>query len=49
MWERGSPGLGEDNEYVFRTLLGLGDDEYQGLVDAKVIVEDYLDGDLEPY
>jgi crotonobetainyl-CoA:carnitine CoA-transferase CaiB-like acyl-CoA transferase len=49
VWERGSPVLGEDNEYVFRTLLGLGADEYQRLVDAKVIVEDYLDGDLNPY
>ena len=48
-WERGAPALGEDNDYVFRTLLGLDDDEYQQLVEAKVIVEDYLDPDLQPY
>jgi crotonobetainyl-CoA:carnitine CoA-transferase CaiB-like acyl-CoA transferase len=48
-WDRGAPVLGEDNDYVFRKLLGLDDDEYQRLVDAKVIVEDYLDADMNPY
>jgi crotonobetainyl-CoA:carnitine CoA-transferase CaiB-like acyl-CoA transferase len=48
-WERGAPALGEDNDYVFRKLLGLDDDEYRRLVDAKVIVDDYLDRDMNPY
>ena len=47
-WDRGAPVLGEDNEYVFRDVVGLDDDEYQRLVDAKVIVEDYLDANLDP-
>ena len=46
-WWRGSPVLGEDNEYVYKKLLGL-DDDYERLVAAKVIVDDYLDPDGEP-
>ena len=48
-WDRGAPALGEDNDYVYRKLLGLDDAEYQQLVDAKVIVDDYLDADMNPY
>jgi crotonobetainyl-CoA:carnitine CoA-transferase CaiB-like acyl-CoA transferase len=48
-WDRGSPGLGEDNDYVFRKVVQLDDDEYQRLVDAKVIAEDYFDADMNPY
>jgi crotonobetainyl-CoA:carnitine CoA-transferase CaiB-like acyl-CoA transferase len=48
-WDRGAPALGEDNDYVFRKLLGLDDEEFQRLADAKVIVDDYLDRDLNPY
>jgi crotonobetainyl-CoA:carnitine CoA-transferase CaiB-like acyl-CoA transferase len=47
-WERGAPVLGEDNDYVYRDVLGLDDDEYRRLVEAKVIVEDYLDRDMNP-
>ena len=47
-WDRGAPVLGEDNDYVFRKLLGLDDDEYQRYVDAKVIVDDYLDTEGRP-
>jgi crotonobetainyl-CoA:carnitine CoA-transferase CaiB-like acyl-CoA transferase len=47
-WDRGAPVLGEDNDYVYRKVLGLDDDEYQRLVEAKVIVEDYLDRDMNP-
>ncbi len=47
-WDRGAPVLGEDNDYVFRKVLQLDDDEYQRLVDAKVIAEDYLDADMNP-
>jgi crotonobetainyl-CoA:carnitine CoA-transferase CaiB-like acyl-CoA transferase len=48
VWERGAPVLGEDNDYVYREVIGVDDDEYQRLVEAKVIVEDYLDRDLRP-
>ena len=47
-WRRGSPSLGEDNEYIYRKVLGLTDEEYERLVDAKVIVNDYLDANLNP-
>jgi crotonobetainyl-CoA:carnitine CoA-transferase CaiB-like acyl-CoA transferase len=49
VWERGSPTLGEDNEYVYKKVLGLDDDEYERLVAAKVIVTDYLDADGNAY
>ena len=29
VWERGAPVLGEDNDYVYRKVIGLDDDEYQ--------------------
>lgn len=34
---RSGPLLGEDNEYVFKKLLGVGDDEYASLTAAGVI------------
>jgi crotonobetainyl-CoA:carnitine CoA-transferase CaiB-like acyl-CoA transferase len=49
VWERGAPTLGEDNEYVFKEILGLDDDEYARLVDEGIAIEDYLDGDGNPY
>ncbi len=48
-WERGAPLLGEDNEYVFKDILGLGDDEYRRLVAERIATEDYLNPDGEPY
>jgi len=47
-WDRGAPVLGEDNDYVYRDVIGLDDEEYRQLVEAKVIVEDYLDPDMNP-
>ena len=40
--------LGEDNDYVYRKVIGVSDEEYDRLVAAKVIVDDYLDGNLDP-
>ena len=34
---RPGPQIGQDNERVFRGLLGLGADEYRRLLDEKVI------------
>ena len=48
VWWRGSPGLGEDNEYVYRKLLGVEPDQYERLVAAGIIVNDYLDADGHP-
>ncbi|WP_029429820.1 CoA transferase [Blastococcus sp. URHD0036] len=47
-WDRGAPVLGEDNEYVFRELLGLDADEYRRLVERGVASEDYLDPSGRP-
>ena len=49
VWERGSPTLGQDNEYVFKEILGLDDDEYDRLVAERVATEDYFDRDGNPY
>jgi crotonobetainyl-CoA:carnitine CoA-transferase CaiB-like acyl-CoA transferase len=48
VWTRGAPGLGQDNGYVYRDVLGLDEDEYERLVAEKIIVEDYLDDDRNP-
>jgi crotonobetainyl-CoA:carnitine CoA-transferase CaiB-like acyl-CoA transferase len=48
VWDRGSPALGEDNDYVFRKVLQLDDEEYEHYVAARIIVDDYLDADLNP-
>jgi crotonobetainyl-CoA:carnitine CoA-transferase CaiB-like acyl-CoA transferase len=48
-WERGAPTLGEDNEYVFKEVLGFDDAEYDQLVAERVAVEDYLDANGDPY
>ncbi len=34
---RPGPQIGQDNDHVFRELLGIGDDEYSRLLDSKVI------------
>lgn len=47
-WDRGAPVLGEHNEYVFKEILGLSDEEYEKLVSDQVAVEDYLDRDGKP-
>jgi len=48
VWERGSPALGEDNRYVYQGILGLDDATYERLVEQRIAVSDYLDGDLNP-
>jgi crotonobetainyl-CoA:carnitine CoA-transferase CaiB-like acyl-CoA transferase len=48
-WERGAPILGQDNEYVFKEVLGLDDDEYDRLVAERVATNDYYDRDGNPY
>jgi crotonobetainyl-CoA:carnitine CoA-transferase CaiB-like acyl-CoA transferase len=48
VWERGSPALGEDNEYVYKKVIGIDDDEYQRLQDDKIVVSDYLDAEGNP-
>ena len=47
-WERGAPTLGQDNEYVFKEILGLDDDQYHRLVTEHVATNDYYDRDGNP-
>lgn len=47
-WDRGSPTLGEDNEYVYRKVIGVDEGEWRRLKAARIAVEDYLDPDREP-
>ena len=42
--DRPSPLLGEDNEYVYKELLGVSDAEYERLIDELHIGMDYLPG-----
>jgi crotonobetainyl-CoA:carnitine CoA-transferase CaiB-like acyl-CoA transferase len=48
-WTRGSPTLGEDNEYVYRKLLGVSDDDYRRFEDERILATDYLKPDGTPY
>jgi benzylsuccinate CoA-transferase BbsF subunit/naphthyl-2-methylsuccinate CoA transferase subunit len=41
---RAAPTLGQDNEYVYRKVLGYSDAEYQRLVDEKHIGTEYVEG-----
>lgn len=49
VWDRGAPTLGQDNEYVFKEILGIDDDEYDRLVAERVATEDYFDRDGNAY
>jgi crotonobetainyl-CoA:carnitine CoA-transferase CaiB-like acyl-CoA transferase len=49
LWERGAPGLGDDNEYVYKDILKLTDTEYDDLQREGVhISQDFLDSDGHP-
>jgi crotonobetainyl-CoA:carnitine CoA-transferase CaiB-like acyl-CoA transferase len=49
VWERGSPTLGQDNEYVYKKLLGVSDEEYARYEQEKLLATDYLRPDGTPY
>jgi crotonobetainyl-CoA:carnitine CoA-transferase CaiB-like acyl-CoA transferase len=38
-WRRGSPVLGEDNEYVYKKVLGVSDAEYERYREEKILGE----------
>ncbi|MEN2738710.1 CoA transferase [Microbacterium sp. X-17] len=48
-WRRGSPGLGEDNDYVYRTVMGLSEDEYRRALRNRIAAEDYVRSDGTAY
>jgi crotonobetainyl-CoA:carnitine CoA-transferase CaiB-like acyl-CoA transferase len=41
LW-RAAPTLGQDNEYVYKELLGITDDEYQQLIAERHVGTEYL-------
>lgn len=49
VWRRGSPTLGEDNEYVYKSVLGVTDEEFAWYTDEHILAEDYLMSDGTPY
>jgi crotonobetainyl-CoA:carnitine CoA-transferase CaiB-like acyl-CoA transferase len=49
LWWRGSPALGQDNDYVYKGLLGVSDEDYARYAAARILAEDYLDPSGEPY
>ena len=48
-WRRGSPVLGEDNEFVYKDILGVSDAEFERYRRDRILAEDYLDPQGEPY
>jgi crotonobetainyl-CoA:carnitine CoA-transferase CaiB-like acyl-CoA transferase len=49
VWRRGSPVLGEDNEYVYKKLLGVSDADFERYRQTKMLADDYLAPDGTPY
>ncbi len=49
MWRRGSPILGQDNEYVYKEILGVTPDEFERYRDERILATDYLKADGTPY
>ncbi len=47
-WRRGSPVLGEDNEFVYKDILGVSDEEFERYGRDRILAEDYLDPQGEP-
>jgi crotonobetainyl-CoA:carnitine CoA-transferase CaiB-like acyl-CoA transferase len=48
-WDRGSPVLGQDNEYVYKEILGVSDEEFERYRAEKHVATDYLDRDGNPF
>jgi hypothetical protein len=48
VWRRGSPGLGEDNDYVYKTILGVSDEDYERYRAQNILAEVYLSPQGEP-
>jgi crotonobetainyl-CoA:carnitine CoA-transferase CaiB-like acyl-CoA transferase len=49
VWRRGSPTLGQDNEYVYKDLLGASDEEFDRYRQDNMLATDYLAPDGTPY
>jgi crotonobetainyl-CoA:carnitine CoA-transferase CaiB-like acyl-CoA transferase len=49
VWRHGSPALGEHNDYVYKTILGVSDEDFERYRATKILADDYLDPDGNPY
>jgi crotonobetainyl-CoA:carnitine CoA-transferase CaiB-like acyl-CoA transferase len=49
VWRRGSPILGQDNEYVYKEVLGVTSDEFERYRDDRILATEYLKADGTPY
>lgn len=49
VWRRGSPVLGEDNEYVYKKVIGVTDEEFETYRRGNILSDDYLMPDGTPY
>jgi len=47
-WDRGSPVLGQDNEYVYRELLGVIESDFDAYRRSQLLSDDYLDAQGRP-
>ena len=48
VWDHGSPVLGEHNEYVYKQILGVSDEDYERYRAERMLADDYLDRDGNP-
>jgi crotonobetainyl-CoA:carnitine CoA-transferase CaiB-like acyl-CoA transferase len=48
-WRRGSPTLGQDDQYVYKEILGVSDEDFERYRDERFRAEDYLDPAGQPY
>ena len=48
-WRRGSPILGEDNEYVYKQILGVSDADFDRYREERILADDYLDSNGDPF
>jgi crotonobetainyl-CoA:carnitine CoA-transferase CaiB-like acyl-CoA transferase len=48
VWRRGSPVLGEDNEFVYKQILGVSDEAFERYRRDSILADDYLDPQGQP-
>jgi crotonobetainyl-CoA:carnitine CoA-transferase CaiB-like acyl-CoA transferase len=48
-WWRGSPVLGQDNEYVYKEILEVSEEDFERYRRELILADDYLDPDGQPY
>jgi crotonobetainyl-CoA:carnitine CoA-transferase CaiB-like acyl-CoA transferase len=49
VWSHGSPTLGEHNEYVYKDILGVSDQDFDRYAEQRMLATDYLDRDGNPF